>query len=92
MTTQLSVPPIIHHEPQATFMEHVRVGDLLALDPYYGVERVLDVDTVESKNGVKCAHVHVAYVVPVPGHPPVERTRFIQRAVHEPVTRWTPIA
>jgi hypothetical protein len=79
-------PPVEPMHPEADYTQNVRADDYVALDPFFGVERVVRATGhgYSESAGVWLYKFQLAYQVP--GHP--ERTRFVVKAESEPITVW----
>lgn len=76
------------HRPEAAWVRDLEVGDLVTLDGWFGVERIIGWPlSLTPINGVGILHFQTEFITPVSETP---GTRFVVRGLHEPVTRWVP--
>lgn len=74
--------------PTPIWWEKVKAGDLVQVDPFYGIERVVKVDTENSKeSGVDIRRVELAHAVPITDWK--DFTRYVVRLALEPVVCWS---
>jgi len=84
-----SVHKRIEYDPEAVLISDLEPGDMAVFDSFFGIEMVASITNIEATlNGVKTRHIETYYILPNG----MEHTtfRFLQRAAHEPITRWNP--
>src|SRR4051794_13708994 len=69
--------------PMAVYANSLTAGDMVVLDPYYGLEEILHAQPLTLTNGVACLHLHVRR-----WRDTESEGRFVVRAAYEPITRW----
>lgn len=82
--------PIVPAGPfnmELSYVSKLEDGDLITVDPLFGMEQIILIDTIET-NGVGPAKRLLLRYALVGGE---TNTRNVLRFPHEPVTRWTAV-